>query len=778
MIKHAVLVASFLAITLVASVFSNAYALSSLDEENTISSLLNLDDNNGKKEKGGKNNSGKGSSSGEEEDDEEKESKNKKGGKGNKIKVKSNKGGRGQVSEVASNETAPQQQAQSKSGNDDDEESQDLLFPADFTIKGDGVATERGTGNSASSRMDAAINLTATTIRLEGNHVRVAVYGTITLDNKQIPLEDGSGIIIFFNDPGSKLFRGIIHITGKVMDENKNKDQKFHLRAFLLPPNESSNDDTQWAFVVKPAAKVGPKVRISQLVGELIQLDGDNTPLPPTANKKLDRFSVIVPSSSSVVAGVKFNVTVTALDSDGNVLKSYKGKANVTDLTGKVKPTVVSNFVNGVFSGKLNITKAMKSDKVTFTDVATGKKGTSSAFDVVAGPLAELDLSPSAATVQPGNKASFLAKALDKFDNEISPPTGLQFGWSLSSANFGSIQTSANTANFTASSSVTAETNVTLTVAVGALEDSSKITIKPQAAPTLDHFVITPISSPKVAGTPFAISITAVTSAGTTLASYTGPIELDDTTGTLTIETNNGFSSGVWTGSVNITKASSSVRINVQDASSSAKNGTSNAFEVVAGSLDHFKISEIANQTIAGVELEFTVTAKDAYENVVKNFNGTVTLSTNVHTGEISPNPYTFNSATDLGIHTFEAQLYNATQDAKITASGGGKSGSSNDFDVIAGAVDQVIVTPSDVSISPGQNQTFTAEATDAFGNVVGGVSFNWTLSSSALGTLSATIGTEVLFTANGAATETQSGALTATYGAKSGAATIQVVVV
>jgi hypothetical protein len=86
-------------------------------------------------------------------------------------------------------------------------------------------------------------------------------------------------------------------------------------------------------------------------------------------------------------------------------------------------------------------------------------------------------------------------------------------------------------------------------------------------------------------------------------------------------------------------------------------------------------------------------------------------------------------------------------------------------------------VTPSDVSASPGQNVTFTAEATDAFGNVVGGVSFNWTLSSSALGTLNTATGTEVLFTANGAATETQSGALTATYGAKSGAATIQVVV-
>lgn len=772
MVKNSVLLASFLALTLAASVFSNAYALSVSGEEKKISSPYDQDQNNGKKEKaGGNNNSGKGSS-GKEDDDKEKESKKNKG---NKIKVKSNKGGRGQVSEVASNETTKQQALSSS----EDEYSQSLLFPADFSIKAqDGIAIERGRGNSiASSAMDAAINLNTTTVRLEGNHVRVAVYGMISLDDEQVSLEDGKGIIIFFSDSGSKLFRGIIHLTGKVMlDENNGaKSQKFHLRAFLLPPNGSSSDESQWAFVVKPAAKVGPKIRISQLAGELIQLDGDST-LPPAANKKLDRFSVVIPGSSSIVSGVQFNVTVTALDSDGNVLRSYNGNANVTDLTGKVKPSIASNFVNGVFSGKLNITKAMKSDKLTFTDVATGKSGTSAAFDVLAGPPAKLELSPPAATVQPGSKASFAAKVLDKFGNEISP-SGSQFGWSLSSANFGSIETGGNTANFTASSSVTSETNVTLTAAAGALQDSSKITIKPQAAPALDHFVITTISSPKVAGSPFAISITAVTLAGATVTTYTGPIELDDTTGTLTVKTDNGFSSGVWTGSVNITKASSSVKITVQDASSSAKNGTSNAFEVAAGSLDHFEVSEIANQTTAGAEIEFAVTAEDAYGNAVKNFNGTVALSTNVHTSEISPNPYAFNPATDLGSHTFKAKLYNATEDAKITVASSGKSGSSNNFDVVAGAVDQVNVTPSDVSVPPGQNATFAAEARDAFGNVVEGITFNWSLSSSGLGTLGATTETDVLFTANAGATETLDGALTATHGTKSGAATIQVVV-
>ena len=76
MVKYSVLLASFLALTLAASVFSNAYALSVSGEEKKISSPYDQDQNNGKKEKaGGNNNSGKGSS-GKEDDEKEKESNN------------------------------------------------------------------------------------------------------------------------------------------------------------------------------------------------------------------------------------------------------------------------------------------------------------------------------------------------------------------------------------------------------------------------------------------------------------------------------------------------------------------------------------------------------------------------------------------------------------------------------------------------------------------------------------------------------------------------------
>jgi hypothetical protein len=771
--NYTVWIASFLALTLVSSVFSSAFALTSSlqgpGENGLLSAKISQDsDDDDKKGKGnGGNNSGKGKGS-----DEDKEKEKDKKNKGKKIEVKSKKGGGSEVSEHEDNDESLSQQARSE----DDAESESLLFPTDFTLKADnGIAVARGDGrNAASSRMDVSIDFNASTVRLEGNHVRVAVQGTISLDEQENALTDGRGLIIFFKNSDKEFFRGILHITGKVADDD-GKQQKFHLRAFLLPPNSETQDEGQWAFVVKPAAKFGPKVRLMQLSGELIQVSGDNVPTP-APNKKLDRFSVST-ISSPVTAGVLFNVTVTALDSDGNVLKSYNGKANVTDLTGTARPKEVSNFVNGIFSGKLNITKSMDSDKLTFTDAATGKKGTSNTFDVKAGALAKLDLTPSTAIAQPGDKISFVAKGLDKFGNEKAL-TGL--AWSLSSPDFGSIATSGSSANFTASSSISTERNVTLTATVGTLHDSSKITIRPLPLASLDHFVITAVSSPKVAGSPFAISISAVTSTGATVTSYSGPIEISDTTGTLEVSDDNGFSAGVWTGSVNITKASTSVQLKVQHDGDSAKNGSSNTFEVVPGNLDHFNVSEIAGQT-AGAEFQFNVTASDTYGNTIKNFNGTVTVSANVGTSpagnasQISPNPYTYSSASDHGVHTFKAKLYNATEDAKITVEGSGKSGSSNDFDLVAGAVDNVTVSPSDVTASPGQNVTFTAKANDAFGNMVTDAAFNWTQSSPLLGSLNTATGTSVQFTATAITTETLNGAVTATSGSKSGTATIQV---
>lgn len=794
-----------LAAILSLSVLANAFAAS------PINPVLSVDQNDSKtialgsntiiqQDKNGKNNDhgnqgkgnnsqGKNTKSNDEEQeetkgksgkgkgDDEKQNDNKGKGHGKKIKIKAERGEGGKVSVEEDDQENSDTEDLNATVTKDDEGS--TTFPADFLLEADGgIAIEKGRGRNSPSGAEVSLSLDVSTIRVEGNHLRVAHEGNISIGDTEYQVTDGKGIIIFFNNPGKNFFRGIIHLTGVATDTEEDTSAKLHLRAILLPSGDGNSDEGKWKFIVAPAAKLGPKLRIISLVGELTQLNGDGGTKPPK-NPKLDHF-VISRVPSSIEAGKLFNITVTAVDSDEKTLKSYLGNVRVSDLSGTVSPDVLIGFKDGVFKGKLNITKATSADKLTFTDVSSGKKGSSNTFDVVPSAIKKLELAPAIASVQPGNSANFTATLKDEFGNTISP-TGKAFTWSLSISDYGSISTSLNKAEFTAASSVTVERNVTLTVRVNItssvfVQDSSKITINPTATQALDHFVIAQISGIKTAGVAFPLKLTAIGTDGQPVVSYAGTIVLTDTTGTLQIVTNNGFSNGVWNGTVKITNATTNAKISVKDSASPSKTGTSNAFEIRAAALNDFVISGIGNNQVAGDEFEFNVTAIDAFGNVVKGYNGTVTLSTNDGQSPagngtvISPSPYLF-IVGDSGIHEFSAKLYNAKSNVTITVTGSGKDETSNKFTVHPADIDNIIVTPDSVSVVPATNVTFSAYAQDQFGNNVtaSADTFTWSLSSSSLGSLDSTTGIQVKFIGTTEAlTDPLVGSITATAGSVS----------
>lgn len=968
--KFSLASAVLLASILVTSVLSNAAfaspvslskAQESMKDLTIISKSIVQDKSNENKAHGNSNGKGDGNNGKSANDDSDDNEKSEKGGHANKphgklkIKAKHNEGGV-QIEEETDEGKRGKNADQSTSVNDDENskrtgsgENDDQSFPSDFMLRvNGGVGTEKGS-RSTSNSAKASMDLSASIIRLEGNHVRVNFEGTVTLGNDEYEITDGHGIIIFFKNPGKHFFRGIIHLVGSAVNTDNGSKYDFHLRAFLLPPGSDNDGNTSWTFIVAPAAKLGPKIRITQLVGELTEIDGSGTmPLP---DRRLDHFAVsTIPSP--VAAGALFNITISAINAQGKILKDYDGKIRITDSTGTVKPSTISSFKDGLFSGRLNITKAMTSDKLTITDSATGKRGTSNSFNVFAGSLAKveltpssieihptqitqfvakgfdkfgnelsgldftwalsssdfgsistsrnnanftasssitttvnvtltakignisdkskitispptnqldhfvignisnpkvagtlfkititavnstgnvmktydssfklidttgslnitnaggftngvwsgnvnitkadkdvkitardsthpsikgssnpfdvtansiarLELSPSSITVQPSQKTMFMAKGFDKFGNEIA---GESFSWSLSSPGFGSIDTSGNRANFTASALITATANVTLIASAGGLTDNSKITIQPTALQSLDHFVLNAMS-PQKAGMPFPLSITAVDSSGNIITSYNRDIDLNDTTNTLQILTDSGFSSGNWTGNVMITKASQNVKITTNDKEITSKKGTSNPFVVRAGNLDHFEIANLLNTQVAGEEFAYAAIALDEFENIVQDYNGTVTLSTNDGTSpsgnesQLSPSPYTFNSD-DEGQHTFQAKLYNAKDKALISIAGSGKNGTSHTFKVFPSATAKVAISPDSISVVKSKKATFHAEAEDAFGNPISDAIFAWSLSSSLLGSLNVNSGPTVDFTA----TATISGPLT-----------------
>jgi hypothetical protein len=97
------------------------------------------------------------------------------------------------------------------------------------------------------------------------------------------------------------------------------------------------------------------------------------------------------------------------------------------------------------------------------------------------------------------------------------------------------------------------------------------------AASLVDHFSITPISSPQQVGTPFQITVEARDAAGNLVTGYTGPATLADTTQTIAPSATGAFSGGVWTGNVTIGAVSTGAVISVSDGPAS---GSSNSFAV------------------------------------------------------------------------------------------------------------------------------------------------------------------------------------------------------
>jgi len=132
---------------------------------------------------------------------------------------------------------------------------------------------------------------------------------------------------------------------------------------------------------------------------------------------------------------------------------------------------------------------------------------------------------------------------------------------------------------------------------------------------------------------------------------------------------------------------------------------------IKAGALDQFAISpNLSNQT-AGAIPAFAIFGKDAFNNN-QTFSGQVALSDSTDT--ITPKTATMNGTS---VSVPNAQITKARNNVRIIASGGGKSGASNNFNVLPGAVAKFAFSPIDTSQEAGVPFPVTITAQDAFGN-------------------------------------------------------------
>lgn len=142
------------------------------------------------------------------------------------------------------------------------------------------------------------------------------------------------------------------------------------------------------------------------------------------------------------------------------------------------------------------------------------------------------------------------------------------------------------------------------------------------------HFAFAPVAGPQAAGTPFSVGVTAEDVNSETIAGYAGPAALtvagDGGPGVVLPANTGSFSGGSWTGELAVNTIDTNVRITAADGPAS---GTSNAFDVELGPLDHFVWDLIPSPQEATVPFTVTITAVDAGGNTVPSFTGTVDLA-------------------------------------------------------------------------------------------------------------------------------------------------------
>lgn len=433
-----------------------------------------------------------------------------------------------------------------------------------------------------------------------------------------------------------------------------------------------------------------------------------------------DVASFGIASISNQTAGDAFDITIEALDANGNRATGFSGSVTISDMTGTITPTSSNNFTNGLLTQSVTITKSRVDNQITVTD--NGKTGVANTFDVNPASLDHFTFDTISSPKTAGSSFQVTMTAKDAFDNTVTSYGGtVNFSvnkGSISPTSSGSFSSGVRTETVTIEQ---ANSDVVITATDGSIEGESN-SFNVQHA-SLTKFAIDPIGTQE-ANTPFLIAVTAQDAFDNTVTSFTGKVSIEDETDTITPTESGNFSGGKWSGTVTITQVSTDNNITVTN-TAGTQSGTSGDFDVISSNVDHFTISTISSPQEAGTAFGITITAEDASNNTVTTFEGTVNLAD--LTGTLSPTITT--EFTDGVLTDFQVTITEAGADNKITVTALGKSGESNTFDVDPAALDHFVFEEIASPQVAGTPFGITVTAFDAFENVVTDFNSSVTLS-------------------------------------------------
>jgi len=403
----------------------------------------------------------------------------------------------------------------------------------------------------------------------------------------------------------------------------------------------------------------------------------------------LDHFS-FVPIGGPQVAGQPFQITIRAMDNLNNIVTSFTGPGSTADLSASTGPgtitplTTTGGFTNGQWIGNVTITKSQASVMITATSGIIA--GSSNLFAINPAALDHFTFN-TIANQNTGAQFPITITAQDAFNNTVTSYVGFvnltDLSLSIAPAVIGPFNAGIGTGNVSVTKSQTANV-ITATDAGGSGKQGFSNSF--DVIPLLDRFEFTTnIPSPRIAGAPFSVTITAKDAFNNTVVSFTGTAQLSDDTNTLTPTVTGNFIAGGWTGNnLVITKSQGNVRIRAQ---ASGKQGFSNFFTINPAALNNFSFAPIGSPQIAGKKFLVSITARDAYNNTITGFASTVNLSV--------PNDTTLTPdvATNFvnGVWSDSVSLTKSQFGITITATQGLVSSPSNTFDVSPGSLDRFV---------------------------------------------------------------------------------------
>jgi MYXO-CTERM domain-containing protein len=411
-----------------------------------------------------------------------------------------------------------------------------------------------------------------------------------------------------------------------------------------------------------------------------VEVDGVKAKTSVEVSARVARVEVTSPMASALPAGGSALFTARAFDASGTEL---------TDVTFTWSAQAAAGSIDS--SGRLTVACTRASISAAVKATAEGVSGSVDAT-IVTGPAFQLTVSPASVTLDAGSATSFTASTQDRCGNLLAPPS---VTWSTASG----AGTITPAGQYTAPCTVGSLTSAVM-ASSGSLSASANVTVRPGALASL---TLDPTSATLAVTESQQFSARGVDSCGNTLSLA---LNWAVTAGGGSVNGSGLFTAGTVAGSYP----------NTLEVSASGRSARA-SLTVRPGPLAVLSLSPREVDLAPGSTVKFTLLSTDRFGNAVAV---SPTWSVVAGGGTLDATG-TFTAGSTAGTYTdtVRAQASGFTASATVT--------------VLVGATARVELTPTSISLAPGQKQHFTARAYDVFGNLQD-ASFTWSVAAPEVG--------------------------------------------